>query len=64
MPEESTLREPLIREVVAALFDSLANREDFDVATVTRLKRLAESGGLTQPDQVTLALRPLPEQEP
>lgn len=56
MAEGDTETSHFVDQIVEKTFEALANRAEFDEATLTRLRELAEAKGLSKYESVVNAL--------
>ena len=61
MDEEHTIEKPLVEQILDEVFATIEVRDEFDAATIEKLKQLVKSGDLTKAKQVNKAIRLVPE---
>ncbi len=59
MDADPTTRGTLVDQVLEEMFTSIEGRDEFDAATVGKLRRLAEMGNLSKEKQVLDAIAPI-----
>ena len=50
-------QKPLLEQILNKMFDELEGLEQFDPATIERLKDLVQTGGLARPDRLTEGIK-------
>jgi len=56
MPKEDTESLPLVEQIVAQVFEGLAQNSAFNAETIGRLRELVKSGDLAKYEQIISAL--------
>ena len=57
MPQGIVVQKSLVEQILDNMFASIAQKEEFDVDTIRRLKKLAERGDLKKAPRVAEAVK-------
>ena len=57
MPDESTIQQSLVEQILDEMFVRIESQSEFDAETTQRLKELAEQGNLGKERDVTRAIK-------